>query len=269
MTALVSSPQADAQLPVLMYHSIPPSRHVDNDLEVPLHELKQQLATLRADGYAVTGLTRALKICRSDPRRRVIALTFDHGYVDFLGAAEALVQFDCAATLYVPTAHVGTAGLGLGRDTGRLLTWAELADLPRDYVEIGSHSHDHRPLDVLPVETTTAQLRTSREQLQDRLGLEVTSFCYPHGYSSHRLRTAVRSVGYSNACIVGRRLARAADNPFAVPRLQVRPGTGPQALRRLVRTGERGVAPTLRTWVQPAWRLVRVGALLGFGREFT
>jgi hypothetical protein len=68
---------------------------------------------------------------------------------------------------------------------------------------------------------------------------------------------------------VGRRLATADDDPFAIPRLQVRPGTSPSALQRLLDRGEPGPVPALKTWVQPAWRLVRAASLRGLGLELT
>ena len=101
-------------LPVLMCHSVPATGGPSGDLQVPLGELREQLRVLRDDGYTVTGLTEALDLGLREPGPRVVALTFDDGYADFLAVAELLADLGCGATLYVPTAHVG--GQGMVRD---------------------------------------------------------------------------------------------------------------------------------------------------------
>jgi peptidoglycan/xylan/chitin deacetylase (PgdA/CDA1 family) len=255
-----------ATLPVLMYHSVSPGSSAGG-LQVPLRELREHLAVLQDDGFELTGLTDALRICRGDPGRRVIALTFDDGYADFLAAAELLVDRGCGATLYVPTAHVGTEGMI--PSAGRLLDWADLATLPLPLVEVGSHSHLHRPLDVLPDEFLRDQARTSRELLAERLGVQAVSFCFPHGYARSGAAPILRSEGYTTACVIGRRVASPRDDVFAVPRVQVRPGLTPDAMRALVRRGEPGIVPHLKAVAAPAWRLARAFSLRTLGREFT
>jgi peptidoglycan/xylan/chitin deacetylase (PgdA/CDA1 family) len=266
VTGAIDTRRVSARLPVLMYHSIPSGTSRDG-LQVPLRELREHLAVLRDDGFELTGLTAAMRICRRESERPVVALTFDDAYADFLGAAELLADLRCGATVYVPTAHVGGEGMIPG--AGRLLDWAELAALPSGWIEIGSHSHVHRPLDVLPEEFFRDQVRTSRALLAERLGVQPDSFCFPHGYAGPRATRILRSEGYANACVVGRRVARAQDDVFAVPRMQVRPGLGPDGLRALIRRGEPGVVPHVKALASPGWRVARTLSLRVLGRELT
>lgn len=254
-------------LPILMYHSIPAQRPRDPDpLCVPLDELRVHLATLRDDGWELLGLTEALTTVDRDPARRVVALTFDDGYADFLGALGVLEEVGARSTLYVSTGTVGTITAG---GHGRMLTWGELADLPARGVEIGSHAHHHRPLDVLPDAVIREEVVASRRMLEQRLGGPVTSFCFPNGYTSRRVRRALIRAGYTTACIVGRRLATLDDERYALPRLQVTPGMSAADVRALVRAGEPGIVPLLKRLAQPAWRVVRLVSLRVLQRELT
>ncbi|MFZ0161845.1 MAG: polysaccharide deacetylase family protein, partial [Kineosporiaceae bacterium] len=233
------------RLPVLMYHSVPAAGPAPSDLHVPLKEFSTHLSVLRDNGFTVVGLTRAVQLVAtglSDGGRvRPVALTFDDGYVDFLAAAELLAARACAATVYVSTNRMGEASMIAG--SGRLLTWEELDTLPREWVEIGSHAHDHRPLDVLGEHVAAGQARISAERIAERAGARPVSFCYPHGYCSAATARAVRAAGYTNACIVGRRVAGPGDDLFALPRLQVRPGLGAEGLLDLLARGEPGWTP--------------------------
>jgi peptidoglycan/xylan/chitin deacetylase (PgdA/CDA1 family) len=270
-----SSDRLSFRLPVLMYHSVPAAGPAASDLQVPLGEFATHLSVLRDNGFTVVGLTRAVRLLatgcsetgRSETgRARPVALTFDDGYVDFLAAAELLAARACAATLYVSTNRMGGASTIPG--SGRLLTWDELEMLPREWVEIGSHSHDHRPLDVLDYDLVAGQARASAERIAERAGGRPVSFCYPHGYCSAATARAVRAAGYTNACIVGRRVAGPGDDLFMLPRLQVRPGLGPQGLLDLVARGEPGWTPRVKRLASPGWRSARRVALR-LGRELT
>jgi peptidoglycan/xylan/chitin deacetylase (PgdA/CDA1 family) len=254
------------RLPVLMYHSIPRSGGLQADPHaVPLAEFEQQLATLSGEGWLLLGLTEALTVLNEGRSRRVIAVTFDDGLLDLLHAYEVLKRLGARATAYIPT---GTVGSREASDSARL-DWSELAALSRDGVEIGSHSVSHRPLDVLSPAEIGREVVDSRKELADRLGVPVPSFCYPHGYSSARVVRALREAGYTNACVVGRRVARSTDDVMAVPRLHVRPGVTGDALHRLVTHGEPGIGPHAKRLAMPAWRLTRLAARNLLHRELT
>jgi peptidoglycan/xylan/chitin deacetylase (PgdA/CDA1 family) len=251
-----------------MYHSIP--RHagpLTDPHAVPLPEFEHQLGSLASDGWLLVGLTEALAVMEANSSRRVVAVTFDDGLVDLLDAYEALERIGARATAYIPTGPVG--GQGSGRREKPHLRWTELAALSRGGVEIGSHAVSHRPLDVLPPAEVARELVDSKKALADRLGIPVVSFCYPHGYSSRPVRSAVRDAGYTNACVVGRRIARSTDDVMALPRLHVRPGLTDQAFADFVEKGEPGIAPHVKRLATPAWRLTRLAAWSVLHQELT
>ncbi|WP_171058133.1 polysaccharide deacetylase family protein [Modestobacter altitudinis] len=252
-----------------MYHSVPAvaSAH-PNEHQVPVGELEDQLSALTEDGWQLVGLTEALSRRDADPAARVLGVTFDDGLLDFRNAVEVLQRVGARATMYVPT---GDVGLRLAPDDphGSRLSWSELAEAAAAGVEIGSHSVNHRTMDVLPGEELRTEIADSRHQIEDALGLPVRSFCYPHGYSSRRVARAVAAAGYSNGCIVGRRIASSRDDPYRLPRLHVRPGVTGDAFAALVRDGEPGVAPHVKRFAAPAWRLARRTAVQVLHRELT
>jgi peptidoglycan/xylan/chitin deacetylase (PgdA/CDA1 family) len=202
------------------------------------------------------GLTEALRVAGADRDARIIAVTFDDGYADFLGVLELLAAHGARATLYLPTSQLGQPGC-LMRSHSRSLTWAEVASLPRDMVELGSHAHVHRPLDVLSRPDLEHEVQHSRRLLAAHAGVEVGSFCYPNGYSSPRVRRAVRAAGYANACIIGRRFADPDGDSYAVPRLQVTAAHDEAGVVSLVSAGEAGLMPRFKRTAAPAWRLAR------------
>ena len=97
-----------------------------------------------------------------------------------------------------------------------MLTWPQIVDLDRSGVEIGAHAHRHRPIDSLRIAEVVADVRRSRDLLEDHLGHACASFAYPHGYSSRRVRSVVADAGFVQACGVEDAMSGAGDDPMAV-----------------------------------------------------
>jgi peptidoglycan/xylan/chitin deacetylase (PgdA/CDA1 family) len=253
-----------AVLPVLMYHSAP-EQGPGSRLAVPRRLIDRQWQALRSNGWTLRGLSEALRLSRANPAARIVAVTFDDGYSDFLGILDLLSEHDARATLYLPTSYLDIAERG----HSPWLSWQEAAVLPRELVEIGSHAHMHRPLDVLSQADLDYEVRHSRQLLTDRIGAEPMSFCYPNGYSSHRVRRAVAAAGYLNACVIGRRLADPIGPSYAVPRVQVTPAHDETGILRLVRSGETGWMPSLKRIAYPGWRMARFAIYRATGKMLT
>jgi peptidoglycan/xylan/chitin deacetylase (PgdA/CDA1 family) len=149
------------------------------------------------------------------------------------------------------------------------MTWDQLREVAAAGVEIGNHSFIHHPLDVLEPDQLDREIIESRDRLAQEVQQPVRSFAYPHGYQSARVRDIVARTGHDNACIVGRRLWRPADDPLAVPRLQPTPDLSGNALLELVRTGGPAWASQLRDLAQPGWRVTRRLARRWFGITLT
>jgi peptidoglycan/xylan/chitin deacetylase (PgdA/CDA1 family) len=240
--------------PILMYGSVPASGH-DDSSAIPLDLVDRQWRALRSEGWTLTGLTDALVQARGYPTLRVAAVTFDEGYANFARVPELLARHQAQATLYLGTANLGEAW----QPGQRWLSWPEVAGLPDDLVELGCNAHRHRPLDVLPPAEVEDEVHRSRSLITERLGIKPVSFCYPNGYLSSSVIDIVSAADYENACIIGRRLADPYGNPFALPRLQVRPEHDEDGILKLVAKGEPGPIPKLKRAAFPYWRAVRKG----------
>ncbi|HEV7965195.1 MAG TPA: polysaccharide deacetylase family protein [Actinoplanes sp.] len=260
----VTAPPAWETLPALMYHSVSAVGGPLRDLAVPPERLAEQLAALTAAGYRLVGLTEALDLLDQGSTEKLIAVTFDDGYRDFLTAGvPALAAAGARATLYASVGHLGDHADWLGAssaDFGPMLTWDELAEVAAAGVEIGNHSLIHHPLDVLPPAQLRAEIARSHDELEQRLQFTVRSFAYPHGYNGRRVRDVVEQTGHDNATEVGRRLHSPGERRFAVPRLQPTPDHTGADLVALVSGGGSPLVPKLKQLAQPGWRLVRKAA---------
>jgi peptidoglycan/xylan/chitin deacetylase (PgdA/CDA1 family) len=257
-------------LPVLMYHSVSAVAGPLSDLAVPRSRLTEQLSALTDAGYRLVGLSEALD--REESSEKLLGVTFDDGYRDFLTAGvPVLTGLGAGATLYASVGHLGLPAGWLGRwapDFGRLLTWDELAEVADAGVEIGNHSLLHHPLDVLSAAQLREETVRSKDELEQRLQRRVRSFAYPHGYNGAKVRAAVLAAGHDNATEVGRRLHGPGERRFAVPRLQPTPSMTGADLVTLVAGGGSPLIPRLKQLAQPGWRAVRRAAR-ATGRHWT
>jgi peptidoglycan/xylan/chitin deacetylase (PgdA/CDA1 family) len=118
--------------------------------------------------------------------RPVVTTSWDDGHPLDLRVAAVLARYGLRGTFYVPLLPV--AARVLGRTEMR-----ELLDMG---MEIGSHTVTHAVLTELPDAEADRELSNSRRMLEDSLGVEVSSFCYPKGRFSTRITRRARLAGY-------------------------------------------------------------------------
>jgi peptidoglycan/xylan/chitin deacetylase (PgdA/CDA1 family) len=195
-----------------MYHAIgrddePASRYV-----VPARTFASQMRWLRRLGSKVVGLGEYARLRSRNtvvPRRTVV-LTFDDGYADNAElAAPVLERLRFSATVFVVTGRVGDrqdwdAERHPDSDLiGRpLASWRQIEKLCMAGIEIGAHSRTHRSLVDLPDKQADDEIHGSRRDLESRLGIEVTTFSYPHGKHDDDAVARVAAAGYVAASTV-------------------------------------------------------------------
>jgi len=210
-----------ATVAVLTYHSIGELRTRSlASLTVAPTLFDEQLSALRDAAVGVIPFAEAPSYLAAG--HSAVSITIDDGLADGAEhAAPVLARHGLTATLFVPTAYVGGRARWLpGADGERaMLSWNAIADLARAGLEIGSHGHRHLAADVHAACVVRADALASRDELEDRLGRPIASFAYPFGYQTRA---------------VGDLPARAGDNRWALPRLQIRGGTTPEEVLRLV-----------------------------------
>jgi peptidoglycan/xylan/chitin deacetylase (PgdA/CDA1 family) len=210
---------------VVCYHAV--SEGWPADFAVTPGELERQLQHLAERGYQ--GVTFTEAVTRSDPGR-LVAVTFDDAFRSVLELARPILdRFGMPATMFAPTAFVGTerpmAWPGIdawldGPYSSELvpLSWEELRELSDAGWEIGSHSCTHPRLTQLDDAELEQELRESKEECERQLAPPCTSIAYPYGDVDERVVGAAARAGYR----VGAALEiRAAPQLLAWPRLSV------------------------------------------------
>ncbi|MDR6978753.1 peptidoglycan/xylan/chitin deacetylase (PgdA/CDA1 family) [Streptomyces sp. 3330] len=226
-----------ARVPILMYHAVAadPSP-ATRALSVTPEAFAEQMAVLADRGrtpLTTAGLAARWRSGRPLPARPVL-ITFDDGYRGVhRHALPVLAGHGFPATLFVTTGWL-RGGYDTGGAPDAMLDWPQVRELADNGVEIGGHSHTHPQLDQLDDARLCAELTGCRDIVAGELGAPPVSFAYPYGYSTRRVRTAVRGHGFAQALAVGNALAHRAQGPYALRRVTVRRGTDAEEFERLV-----------------------------------
>ncbi|MFJ9906054.1 polysaccharide deacetylase family protein [Streptomyces sp. NPDC101152] len=227
----------ETPVPILMYHAVATAPNdATRELSVAPEAFTEQMAMIGDLGLTPVSTAELAASWRSGgplPPRPVL-ITFDDGYEGVhRHALPVLAKHGFAATLFVSTGWIkGAHDTGGGLDT--MLDWDQVRELAATGVEIGGHSHTHPQLDQLEDDRLRYELIHSKEVVSDELGTVPASFAYPYGYSSRRVREAVRETGYAQALAVGNGLARRRQGPYALRRVTVRRSTGIEEFERLL-----------------------------------
>ncbi len=135
----------------------------------------------------------------------IASITFDDGFVSsYEHAMPILTRHKVPATFFVVAATLAGADTVMDwvKDASvprRALSAAQILELVDAGFEIGSHSNTHRDLTTLDESEVVADLRRSREALEDLIGRPVTMLAYPGGRHDERVRRAARTVGFEQS----------------------------------------------------------------------
>jgi peptidoglycan/xylan/chitin deacetylase (PgdA/CDA1 family) len=251
-------------IPILLYHSVsdeasPRYRRycvTPETFAAQMAELERSRAAVLSVGALVSLLEGGSPLPRSP-----VVLTFDDGLRDFAaGALPILDAHRLPATLYVVSDHVGGTAewlSPLGEGDRPMLDWDELADCVRRGIELGAHSRSHPELDTLDRDRARDEIAGSKGALERGLGVEVSTFAYPHGYNDERARALVRAAGFRSACAVRERLSHPRDDRFALARFTVASDTDAPTFAAVVRGEGLPAAPRREAARTMAWRAVR------------
>jgi peptidoglycan/xylan/chitin deacetylase (PgdA/CDA1 family) len=197
-----STPSPQPLPPVLMYHSVSPATAPDPHLlRVHPDRLDAQLRTLRRVGLRGVSLGELVRARDAGEHSRLVGLTFDDGYADFLECAvPVLARHGMTATVYVVAGRLG--GHNDWDDGPRLplLSADEVRQVVAAGYEVGSHSLSHASLTGQDAATLQAEVTHSRRLLEGVLDRPVHGFCYPYGDVDAAAAAAVRTAGYDHAC---------------------------------------------------------------------
>jgi peptidoglycan/xylan/chitin deacetylase (PgdA/CDA1 family) len=244
-------------IPVLLYHAITtsPSEWVGPFAVAP-QNFERHMDLVIACGrtpLTVRELARGLRGVASLPTRPVV-ITFDDGFADLIDTvAPILATRRLPATVFLTSGFVGGASPG----GDRMVSWAGARELSSAGFDVGAHSVTHPQIDVLRGAEQRFEVTACRRELQDGLGLPISEFAYPHGYSNRRVRSLVRAAGYESACAVRNAMSHPRDRIDAIARLTVTADTSENAVMRWLDGRGAPLASPHDSWASYGWRAVR------------
>jgi len=220
-----------SRIPILMYHGISEARrngHPYFEISTSPGVFAGHMDFLRGQGYSTISLAEAVQqIASGAPRNgKQVVITLDDGYRDFLTSAFPVLQrCGFSATMFLPTQYIGDQTRRFN-DTD-CLTWGEIRELQRAGMEFGSHTVSHPQLRTLSFQEIEAELRSSKQEIEDKTGTAVRCFSYPYAFPEsdrhfvRSLRDLLEAAGYSEgvSTIVG--TAQRRSDRFFLERLPV------------------------------------------------
>jgi peptidoglycan/xylan/chitin deacetylase (PgdA/CDA1 family) len=214
------------------YHSIHPERPFASASPADFdRQLGWMTENFNVQPFDAAGV-RAAKALRPG-ERPVVLLTFDDGYADnYEYAFPLLLKHGVRATFFVTTGLLTGDEATMGRfrsergctdDELRAMTSPQLREMHAAGMVIGAHTHTHRNLATLDEAETTKELATSKDILEDCLGVSVPTMAYPYGkprvhFSFDRTVPIAARIGYEQAAAVTWRGIRPSDSDLAIPR---------------------------------------------------
>lgn len=190
---------------ILAYHGVADvsARHDPARLFTAPRRFRAHVRSLIRRGYEFVRVTElARQIRAGSGLAGTCALTFDDGSEDNATIlAPTLLELGVPGTLYVCPGLLGRTYPWCDPAAGiRFMTAGELVELAGEpLIEIGSHTREHRLLESATAEEAYREMASSKRQLEELIGVEVSSFAYPHGKYSPVCPAAARRAGYTSA----------------------------------------------------------------------
>lgn len=181
------NPAGKATAPILAYGTVGEGSSAEDD--TPVEVFDQHLLTLQQAGYTpitLAQLSEAVYKGANLPQRPVV-ITFDKNSAGiYTQAFPRLQKYGYVATVFTVVNEI---------DTNGKLTTQQLKDLAAAGWEIGSSGMSRINLTGMP-ELLSQEIAGSREELQKKLGVPITSFAYPGGAVNDFVAARVANYGY-------------------------------------------------------------------------
>lgn len=190
---------------IFAYHAI---AHIPNDRNgagTSPERFEAQMRYLKRRGLRGVSVRELRRAQMTDKDTRLVGLTFDDGYQDFLHTALPILErVGFSATVFAVAGMLGEENdwhhVYEPRPRLRLLTAEDLREISGRGMEVASHGLTHRKLSELAPEILEQEAADSRRILGGLLGETVEGFSYPYGSLTSAAVKAVQRAGYAYAC---------------------------------------------------------------------
>jgi peptidoglycan/xylan/chitin deacetylase (PgdA/CDA1 family) len=182
----------------LVYHKVSEDYEWGLTSTTPV-QFKAQMLALQHLGFSFSNIKQY------DASKNQVLVTFDDGYScinEF--AVPILDQVGGVATVFAITDYVGKKNSWDYFPEGKQIThmnWPELRNLHEKGWEIGSHGKTHRRLISMDSKKIMDELHSSKKNIEDHIGSEVTTFCPPFNAWNSDLISQIEAAGYSQIAI--------------------------------------------------------------------
>jgi peptidoglycan/xylan/chitin deacetylase (PgdA/CDA1 family) len=213
---------ADTRIPVLAYQ------------RVAAEAFDAQLSWLRANGYHAIVADELAQLLEGQlaPIGRPVMITFDHGEQDFADTAWPLLrQHGLRAEVLVATDFLGEHAASAHRPA--LMNAKTMAALAAEGARFGVCWPSHCDAEMLSTRALADALMQSRQRLAQWTARPPCALALP-GASDQRLQSVAAACGYRIGLTTAAAAASFADDPMALPRLEVRDDLAPDAFVRLL-----------------------------------
>lgn len=120
--------------------------------------------------------------------RVVITTSWDDGHPLDTKLCSLLKQHSIPGTIYVPITNW----------ENEVMSTNDLKSIAKDF-EIGGHTYNHTILTLVDKEKVSYELVESKRRLEEVVGKDILSFCYPRGQYNTRIMQQVQESGYKGS----------------------------------------------------------------------
>lgn len=182
-----------------MYHYVgkvpprDPNPQLRAGLTVSPQTFLQQVQWLQANGYHSIDASELDGYFegRNDLPAKPVMLTFDDGNADLYTTAYPILrQYHMRVVAYIVSGFLGAQGR---------VTAAQVSEMSRNGVEIGSHTFNHEDLTRESPGRLQMELTRSKQTLEQLTGHPVLDFAYPAGRYNPAVQRGVQRAGYTSA----------------------------------------------------------------------
>lgn len=186
---------SSVEVPIFVYHSVRPYEREPKEIDefdITPELLERQLQYLKDNGFTAISMDALVDFftkAKPLPSKSVI-LTFDDGWENqYTYAFPLLKKYQDIATFFIFTNSINYR---------HFLTWQEIEEMHKSGMEMGSHTKSHPYLSKLSHNMLREEIFESKKILENHLGIRITAFASPFGYSNDAIVSFIGEAGYES-----------------------------------------------------------------------
>ena len=166
---------------VLFYHDIHAGKKY-TAMSTSIELFRKHIQIIRENGYEIVS-----KITKPNNQ---IEISFDDGFMGVYDNIDVIIELDISIQLFVVTSYL---------DTENYLNRSQLLELDTlSQIIVSSHTHTHSILNRVSEKEVVIELETSKKLLENILGKQVNSLCFPEGKFSNKVIKIAQKYGYNS-----------------------------------------------------------------------